>query len=279
MKHIITTTAFVLLTMLGQSMGPAPGPNGIIADRMAQPVGNADIVPLPATPTALLETAPIPRQPVIRTDDPDLAALARWGIDRYTSSGLDLPAVEIRFHDSSDPCLGNQGTFDAERLRVDMCVAAPGVLLHELGHAWAHAHLTSHVRDRYVEVHGLGSWNDPATQWSQRGFEHAAETLAWGLAERPIRIPTPDGPIAKVNAAFRLLTGSDAPRVEHNGSGGGTQAAEEPAPEQHHDRETEDEPAGVGFPGDIRSAEAELQHEPHAEEDPRRDRHDEPAHE
>jgi len=87
------------------------------------------------------------------------------------------------------------------------------VVLHEIAHAWAQKELTDADRDAYVIAGGFESWNSPGTDWSDRGSEHAADTIAWGLLEHPLAMSIPDGPIAEANAAYRLLTGTDAPRL------------------------------------------------------------------
>jgi len=87
------------------------------------------------------------------------------------------------------------------------------VLLHELGHAWAHTHTSEAQQAGYVFAAGLESWNHPDSAWARRGFEHAADTIAWAMLEEPITLLTPDGPIAQRNAAYHLLTGDDAPRL------------------------------------------------------------------
>jgi hypothetical protein len=46
--------------------------------------------------------------------------------------------------------------------------------------------------------------------WEERGFEHAAEILMWGLSEEPFNMGAiPDADADSLAEAYRLLTGSD----------------------------------------------------------------------
>jgi hypothetical protein len=81
-------------------------------------------------------------------------------------------------------------------------------LLHEMGHAWADATLTNAQRDALLELRSLEAWN--TGDWEERGFEHAAEILMWGLSEEPFNMGAiPDADADSLAEAYRLLTGSD----------------------------------------------------------------------
>ena len=58
-------------------------------------------------------------------------------------------------------------------------------MLHELAHAWANIHLTDDDRHQFVASRKLASWNDQDDEWSLRGTEHVAETIAWALGAEP----------------------------------------------------------------------------------------------
>ena len=138
---------------------------------------------------------------------------ADWAIGRFEYAGLTVPSIEIHLHPSDEPCGGHRGIFSSGSHRVDVCVEEPAVILHEIAHAWNHLNLSEPQRSEYVSVGGFGSWDDPETPWSDRGSEDAADRIAWALLDDPIAGFTADGPIARANAAYRLLTGQDAPRV------------------------------------------------------------------
>ncbi len=175
------------------------------------PVGD----PMPEPPIPFVP--PLPSEPPVQTGpavfatEDRLVELAAWALVRFDQAGLDLPPVEIHLHRTDDQCGGHRGTFNPGRMRIDVCVEAPGVILHELAHAWAHHDLDEATRDAYVAFRGLESWNDPDTPWLRRGSEDAADTVAWALQAPPLSGFIPDGLISQNHEAYRLLTGSTAP--------------------------------------------------------------------
>ncbi len=67
-----------------------------------------------------------------------------------------------------------------------------------------------HQRQAFVELQGLNAWHDKDISWNDRGTEHAAEIIAWGLGEtsRPPRwIPNND--LDSLTTAYHQLTGTD----------------------------------------------------------------------
>ena len=56
-------------------------------------------------------------------------------------------------------------------------------------------------------MRGLTAWNDQGVIWDERGFEHAAETLAWALGHRFLAPGSPTTTPIRLIAAFELLTG------------------------------------------------------------------------
>ncbi len=83
-------------------------------------------------------------------------------------------------------------------------------ILHEIGHAWAANNLTDSQREAFVDSQGLGAWSNKETPWNERGSEHAAEIVAWGLGEghgRPRWIPNND--LDSLTEAFQQLTGTE----------------------------------------------------------------------
>lgn len=142
--------------------------------------------------------------------------LLAWAADRYAQAGLQLPAVEFTIHDDLEGCGGDFGlhTPTAAGSRIDLCPHAQvderWILLHELGHAWAAVNLSDEQRAAFTASRGLQSWSDPDARWNERGTEHAAEILAWGLAEKS-RLPgrIADHDLASVTEAFQQLTGTE----------------------------------------------------------------------
>ena len=136
--------------------------------------------------------------------------LVRWAFGRYERAGLRVPPIDVHFHPDTSGCYGHLGS--EWNGRVDICVAivseiARDALLHEMGHAWIQDTITAETRERFMRMRGLTAWNDPDVVWDERGFEHAAETLAWALGHRFLAPGIPDHDPARLTAAFELLTG------------------------------------------------------------------------
>src|SRR5262245_46341485 len=138
----------------------------------------------------------------------------RWAVVRYERAGLEVPSVEIHFHPDTSGCYGHIGS--EWNGRVDICVVivseiARDALLHEIGHAWIDENVSAEVRERFMRMRGLTAWNDPGVIWDERAFEHAAETLTWGLGNRWLEPGIPDHGSNRLTAAFELLTGAALP--------------------------------------------------------------------
>ena len=168
-----------------------------------------------APPTVDVTVADQVNAPVepVRSDSDDLAA---WALDRYARADLDLPDVEIHVHEGLEACGGSFGlhTPGDTGSRIDICtdpqVDSHWIILHELGHAWAATNLSGAQRLDFVELRGLELWNSADDRWNQRGTEHAAEILAWGVAETS-RLPgrIADHDLGSVTEAFQILTGTE----------------------------------------------------------------------
>ena len=138
--------------------------------------------------------------------------LLTWSIKRYRAAGLELPPVEVSFHAEQAGCRGNVG-YQVDG-KVDLCVrlaieAGPErIVLHELAHAWCDEHLTDAARERFMASRRLTDWNGSTTDWKARGYEQAAEIIAWGLGDGSM-LPLIDGPtdLASLTVDLRLLTG------------------------------------------------------------------------
>ena len=143
-------------------------------------------------------------------DTPEQLAIAADALERFARHGLVVPpGLEISFHGDLDSCGGHQGvaTHGGAIERIDLCCTHEFTLMHELAHAWAEYTLTEAQRRAFLEERGLESWRD-GVPWEERGTEHAAQIIAWGLGDRPIRLlKTPDAGFDRLAAGFSLLTG------------------------------------------------------------------------
>src|SRR5512134_2896532 len=81
---------------------------------------------------------------------------------RFRFAGLELPDLEIAFHEDDSACDGHEGMFRPHDLpwRIDVCSDLDFVVPHELAHAWAAANLDDDDRARYVAARGLTNWAD-----------------------------------------------------------------------------------------------------------------------
>ena len=147
----------------------------------------------------------------IHTTSPAAEELGAWAVKRYRSAGLTLPEIDLYFHTNESGCRG----YVAYQIdgRIDFCgrlAMEPGpqrIVLHELAHAWCDANMDEASRARFIDQRGLVSWNGSSTDYKARGYEQAAEIIAWGLG---VGSPTPviEGQTdpSGLTVSFRLLT-------------------------------------------------------------------------
>ena len=144
--------------------------------------------------------------------------LFEWALSLYDDAGLDLPPIDVVGHRTAAPCLGRSGShrFEAGRSRIDVCTDEAGpreefLVLHELAHAWDRQSLTPERRAAFLALRGLREWrNDDPERWIERGAEHAAEIMVWGLIDRAVRIVRLEAnSCADLLAGYRVLTGTE----------------------------------------------------------------------
>ena len=143
-----------------------------------------------------------------------------WALGRYHAAGLDLPEFTVEFA-GPDGCGGNTAIaiHGLSRPQIVICsklTAAPEVvlkrtLLHEIAHIWIADALDERTRAAFLKLRGLTSWADKTVPWQDRGSEHAAEIMAWGLMDGELLLATLSNhdPVT-LGAGFELLTESVA---------------------------------------------------------------------
>jgi hypothetical protein len=160
----------------------------------------------------------------------ELEALATWGLTRFVDAGLEPPRIDsfafapvrqcatlsgvvVEGPDRSADVVLCTDAFAACVPDRESCtafdVSARFGLLHELAHAWLSGSITPATTDRFLAARNLAVWRDGATPWHERGVEHAAEILAWGLMDE--RIPLVrlgDPPCPDLVSGYALLTGA-----------------------------------------------------------------------
>lgn len=140
--------------------------------------------------------------------------LARWATGRFADVGLELPSVDIEFHDDLAGCGGHLGF--ARDGRVDICTSLVNAmtrrnLLHEMSHIWLDQYTDSSTRAAFLQARGLTSWNSSDDEWRYRGYEQGAEIIAWALGERILSAQVPDSDVQGLARAFGSLTGRPLP--------------------------------------------------------------------
>ncbi|MCI0634611.1 MAG: hypothetical protein L0206_11950 [Actinobacteria bacterium] len=141
---------------------------------------------------------------------PEQLAMARWAMGRFDIAGLEPPAVDIAFHGDRAGCGSHLGM--ARAGRVDVCTVlanemARRTLLHEMGHIWIDQNVSQPVRERFLALRGLRTWNASTDPWEERGYEQGAEIMAWALGNRILSAQIPYSEFEDLDVAFQLLTG------------------------------------------------------------------------
>jgi hypothetical protein len=132
-------------------------------------------------------------------------------VARFRFAGLQLPDLEITFHDDDASCDGHDGMFRPHDLpwRIDVCNDLDFVVPHELAHAWAAANLDDDDRTRYVDARGLTNWADTRVPWEERGTEDAAFMIQQNL--RAINLDVSSATWVERIQAYEVLTGTTSP--------------------------------------------------------------------
>jgi hypothetical protein len=163
----------------------------------------------------------------------DLEKLLQWGLDRFADSGLTTPRLRSATFAPVPTCAlapgvvidGGEGgaaltlCTDAHQACLpdretcsDFRAADRLGMLHELSHAWLLENLDTTGEAAFLDLNGLTAWLEGEPSWHLRGAEQAAETLAWGLLEEPIRLVRIGDPAcARTAAGYELLTGLPSP--------------------------------------------------------------------
>ncbi len=200
--------AAVLFAVCASPSGPAEG--------IAEPSGSAARSDAPALGRGVLLGDGI----LVRGARPGQVELTRWAVSRFEAAGLELPAIEIRFHAGRDGCRDHLGLYAGGT--IDFCestvdLIARDDLLHELAHAWADANVAGPLRERFLRLRDLSTWAGTAEPWRRRGFEHAAEIVSWHLGDRVLLPSIPGNSRREMAEAFTFLTGRPVVVLDRGG--------------------------------------------------------------
>ena len=163
-----------------------------------------------------------PDDVTVNNGTPRRVELVAWATEAFRSAGLRWPPVhEISFpptNGCSDEQVGKY-TSTAEGCRIEVCavgglsnregafpLTAKHTLLHELGHCWVDAYVDDLARVQFLDLRQLECWNCD-TSWQDKGFEHAAEVIAWGVSDTLYYVHVSPRDCQSMNRAFTLLTG------------------------------------------------------------------------
>jgi hypothetical protein len=141
-----------------------------------------------------------------------------WALGLFDEAGLPLPRIDFVLHTTVEPCHGRRGWYSGahDRPVIRICTHEGGpvpepLILHELAHAWDGHLLTDQRRAAFLDWRGLSQWwGDELEHWGEYGAEQAAETIVWGLIDRPIsasQIPPPYNDCGHLRTAYVTLTG------------------------------------------------------------------------
>ncbi len=135
--------------------------------------------------------------------EPSHEAFTRWMFAQYAEAGIGLPEISAVWYPPAPECTELGGLaiesderydgrhtvvicFTDDRLTSDTSESgwfetAAAYGLHELAHIWMVDHLTDDIRARFNDRADLSVWRGPEAIWRERGVEHAAFTIPWGI--------------------------------------------------------------------------------------------------
>lgn len=101
-------------------------------------------------------------------------------VARFAAAGWPLTNTVVRFDEAGCGDVVGFHTVERSHHLVVVCTGVEWVVLHELGHVWSDLYLDEVERSAWLIRRGLDSWSDGP--WAQRGSEHVADIIAFGLS-------------------------------------------------------------------------------------------------
>lgn len=171
----------------------------------------------PPADAAVVDADPV--SPEIMT--PDHRPMIEWALDLFDQAGLDLGGVRVGIYDDPSVCNGYRGF----HVQGDVTVCAPNenpsvqeawrrhTLLHELAHAWADVNVSELDREAFNAHRSAITWQDTEATWEDRGAEHAAEIIAWAVADYSLtpHFSLADRTCESFESGYVMLTGTQPP--------------------------------------------------------------------
>ncbi len=147
---------------------------------------------------------------VVNQADTVLTERLDWALGRFSDVGLQLPPLDVTFHNSAHGCEGHTGLYRsiAGIADIEICMPTEHIVLHELAHAWVETILDDDRRSIWMDYWGLDTWNRQDVDWSRRGNEKAADAIAYALGRIPAN---PHDSLLEYLCGYPLLTGNPLP--------------------------------------------------------------------
>jgi hypothetical protein len=175
--HTIAATIVLAITMGAVPQASATlelpeRPTGIVRTKEFTPIERLPEIPAPTTISGVRVVA----------DTIENAERVETALDRFEAAGWPLDNLEIRT-DAQGGCSGHAGVhfMEDDHHVVEVCADTDWVIYHELGHVWSALYLDDADRRAWVELRGLDAWSD--APYDERGTEHAANIIAFGLSD------------------------------------------------------------------------------------------------
>jgi hypothetical protein len=141
-----------------------------------------------------------------------------WALGLFDEASLPVPGIDFVRHTTVERCHGSRGWYSGahDRPVIRICIHEGGpvpdsLILHELAHAWDSHLLTYQRRAAFLDWRDLSQWwGDDPEHWGEYGAEQAAETIVWGVIDRPnldSHIPAPYNHCGRLRTAYVMLTG------------------------------------------------------------------------
>jgi hypothetical protein len=188
---------------------------GITASAIITPGPSLSVFPAGAAAAVADLTSP-------EVTTPEHSAVIEWAFDLFDQAGLDLGGVRVGIHDDPSACNGYRGLHIQGEVTVCALDENPSVqeawrrhtLLHELAHAWADVNVSEQDREAFNTQRSAVTWQDADAPWEDRGAEHAAEIIAWAVADYAVypHISLADRTCESFAEGYVTLTGTEAPR-------------------------------------------------------------------
>ena len=122
----------------------------------------------------------------------------------FQDAGLRLPGIDFVGHADRAMCNDKDGI--ARLCTTETNLWQKRIVIHEMAHAWDHHTLDHEAREELMAIRTIKGWRDG--EWHERGAEHAAEIITWGVIDQPLNITTiEENSCQELRTGYATLTG------------------------------------------------------------------------